>query len=155
MGNQIYKLKLFAVSPSPPAQEEMGGGRRESPTGFGFPGGGMEGMRTAPNTGGKPPCRACTDFKSWAKSQAYRKKEDKDKDSDKDDNKLVMEERAHLECPLDKDELGRSSWALLHTMAAYYPDKPSKTQEKEMSAFLKIFAKYYPCEHCAQDFQKS
>ena len=59
------------------------------------------------------------------------------------------------ECPLDKDSLGQKTWSFLHTMAAYFPDKPTTTQQKEMSAFMKLFSKYYPCDHCAKDFQIS
>jgi len=58
-------------------------------------------------------------------------------------------------CPLDKDDLGRNTWSFLHTMAAYYPEKPTTIQEKEITVFMKIFAKYYPCDHCAKDFRKS
>jgi FAD-linked sulfhydryl oxidase len=58
------------------------------------------------------------------------------------------------DCPLDKDNLGRHTWSFLHTMAAYYPDEPSGKQQKEMSLFMKLFSKYYPCDHCARDFRK-
>jgi len=64
------------------------------------------------------------------------------------------EEHPHLkDCPLDKDSLGRNTWSFLHTMAAYYPDDPSIQQQKEMSVLMKLFSKYYPCDHCAKDFR--
>lgn len=57
-------------------------------------------------------------------------------------------------CPLDKDELGNKSWAVLHTMAAKYPEKPTSIQQCDMKTFFNIFSKFYPCEHCAEDFMK-
>lgn len=58
------------------------------------------------------------------------------------------------DCPLDKDELGRKSWGLLHTMAAKYPDYPTDTDKRDMTTFFNLFAKFYPCEMCAADLRK-
>ncbi|CDR37861.1 CYFA0S01e18448g1_1 [Cyberlindnera fabianii] len=58
------------------------------------------------------------------------------------------------DCPPDVEQLGRSSWTLLHTMAARYPEKPSEETQKDMSTFIGLFAKLYPCWFCAEDFQK-
>jgi FAD-linked sulfhydryl oxidase len=56
--------------------------------------------------------------------------------------------------PPDMDELGNCGWTLLHTMAAYFPEKPSQKKKAEMKNFLESFAKVYPCKHCAKDFQQ-
>lgn len=54
-------------------------------------------------------------------------------------------------CPLDKDELGRSTWNLLHTMAATYPDNPSDEQKQNVKSFFNILSQTYPCDVCAKD----
>lgn len=54
-------------------------------------------------------------------------------------------------CPLDKDELGRSTWNLLHTMAATYPEKPSTTQSADIVSFFNVLSRSYPCDICAKD----
>ncbi|ORY79495.1 FAD dependent sulfhydryl oxidase [Protomyces lactucae-debilis] len=56
-------------------------------------------------------------------------------------------------CPPDVELLGRSTWTLLHTMAANYPNKATPVQQTDMSAFLRTFSNFYPCWVCAEDFR--
>lgn len=55
----------------------------------------------------------------------------------------------HSECPLTRKEVGRASWAFLHTLAAYYPEAPSRAHQEDMHAFVKSYARFYPCGYCA------
>ena len=57
-------------------------------------------------------------------------------------------------CPPDVEELGRSSWTLLHSMAATYPEKPTVTEQQDVSQFMGLFSKLYPCWSCAADFRE-
>ncbi|KAA0172666.1 hypothetical protein FNF27_05890 [Cafeteria roenbergensis] len=57
---------------------------------------------------------------------------------------------ASPECPPDREELGRSSWDLLHSMAAYYPERPSAEDKAAMAGFIRGLARFYPCSHCAE-----
>ncbi|KAI5709834.1 FAD-linked sulfhydryl oxidase ALR-like [Diaphorina citri] len=61
-------------------------------------------------------------------------------------------DRIREDCPLDKDQLGYQTWGLLHTIAAYYPEKPTADEEREMKTFFMLLGKFYPCESCARDF---
>lgn len=58
-----------------------------------------------------------------------------------------------VHCPVDKEELGRGTWALLHTMAAYYPDKPDALRKVQARRFFDALGDLYPCTHCADDFR--
>ena len=58
------------------------------------------------------------------------------------------------DCPPDVEQLGRSSWTLLHTMAATYPERPSLEQRRDVALFISSFSKLYPCYWCATDFQQ-
>lgn len=60
-----------------------------------------------------------------------------------------------LACPPTKDAIGRSSWNLLHSMTAWYPDKPSLEEQTKMTQFMGALAIFYPCTYCATDFQEN
>jgi len=56
-------------------------------------------------------------------------------------------------CPPRTAELGRSSWTLLHSMAAWYPDDPTSQQQHRMANFMEALGDLYPCPWCADDFR--
>ncbi|ETV72801.1 hypothetical protein H257_12164 [Aphanomyces astaci] len=73
----------------------------------------------------------------------------------KETNAAANTSAAPVECPLDREELGRATWGLLHTMAAYFPEKPSDAMKAHATSFVHALADLYPCKHCAVDFQES
>ena len=56
-------------------------------------------------------------------------------------------------CPPDREELGRHTWTLLHTTAAYFPDEPTSAQKAAAIDFVTSLSALYPCDHCASDFR--
>lgn len=56
--------------------------------------------------------------------------------------------------PPDIGQLGRATWTLLHTMAAYYPNHPTQDRKQETLQFLRSLSKLYPCSWCASDLQE-
>lgn len=58
-------------------------------------------------------------------------------------------------CPADKDELGRCTWTLLHTLAAYYPDNPSEEEKQSAMSLIMGLSQLYPCSICVDDFKES
>lgn len=56
------------------------------------------------------------------------------------------------DCPPDVAMLGRSSWNLLHAISATYPERPTRVEQTQMQQFMGLFAKFYPCWVCAEDF---
>eukprot|EP00933_Yihiella_yeosuensis_P038854 TRINITY_DN32792_c0_g1_i1.p1 TRINITY_DN32792_c0_g1~~TRINITY_DN32792_c0_g1_i1.p1 ORF type:complete len:156 (-),score=17.08 TRINITY_DN32792_c0_g1_i1:81-548(-) len=54
--------------------------------------------------------------------------------------------------PPDRAEIGRATWRYLHTMAANYPERPSKEERNDAQAWLTSFVQFYPCSHCAEGF---
>lgn len=47
--------------------------------------------------------------------------------------------------------IGRSTWKLLHTIAATYSDEPSVEEQSNIQQFVQLLPKVYPCEICAND----
>ncbi|KEZ43597.1 hypothetical protein SAPIO_CDS4524 [Scedosporium apiospermum] len=86
------------------------------------------------------PCRSCTSFASWAAQTNASLKSKKQLTPPSD-------------CPPDVETLGRSSWTVLHSIAAAYPETPSTSQQSDLLGFVHLFAKLYPCWTCAEDFQ--
>ncbi|KAF3940180.1 hypothetical protein ABW19_dt0202966 [Dactylella cylindrospora] len=52
-----------------------------------------------------------------------------------------------------KQELGRASWRLLHTMMARFPEKPTAEEREALKAYIHLFARLYPCGECAAHFR--
>lgn len=68
--------------------------------------------------------------------------------------KTTRNQSQKLECPPDRAKLGRAGWTLLHTTAAYFPEKPSEDDKKHYFNFFAAIPYVYPCKHCAHDFEK-
>ncbi|CAK7275491.1 hypothetical protein SEPCBS119000_006717 [Sporothrix epigloea] len=58
-----------------------------------------------------------------------------------------------LENATAKQELGRASWKLMHTMMARFPETPSADDSLALQTYIQLFARLYPCGDCASHFQ--
>ncbi|VDK43511.1 unnamed protein product [Anisakis simplex] len=58
------------------------------------------------------------------------------------------------DCPLDTEQLGKSTWNFLHTMAAYYPERPSEEEKNNARTMMNLLGKLYPCAPCAEGLRK-
>ena len=63
--------------------------------------------------------------------------------------------QSKLPPPPGKDELGRGTWTLLHTMAAYWPEKPPPEQAEDGKSFIELLSRLYPCTDCAAHFRET
>ncbi|KAI9927697.1 hypothetical protein ASPWEDRAFT_41797 [Aspergillus wentii DTO 134E9] len=116
------------------------------------------------------PCRLCTSAASWrtmTKQASQSQSQSQPQETQPKPSTAIPKSIAtaastvptttstpRSDCPPDVDALGRSTWTFLHSLAASYPEKASAEQQTEMSSFMKIFSRIYPCWVCADDFQK-
>ncbi|CAA0282714.1 FAD-linked sulfhydryl oxidase ERV1 [Arabidopsis thaliana] len=56
--------------------------------------------------------------------------------------------------PVTKEDLGRATWTFLHTLAAQYPEKPTRQQKKDVKELMTILSRMYPCRECADHFKE-
>lgn len=116
---------------------------------------------------GEAPCRACTDLSSaFGKTLAQKSgapKRSASSTTGKPEVKSASTANVAaadpvesaptaqpLECPPDSVQLGRSSWAFLHTTAAYYPDAPKVEEQESMKQLVRAVSLFYPCGYCAE-----
>ncbi|EGV63934.1 Flavin-linked sulfhydryl oxidase of the mitochondrial IMS [Yamadazyma tenuis] len=67
--------------------------------------------------------------------------------------KLHQDPQSSTDFPPDVEQIGRSSWTLLHSIAATYPEVPDSQKQQDLKQFLKLFGNFYPCWFCADDFK--
>ncbi|KAI9299976.1 FAD-linked sulfhydryl oxidase ALR [Cunninghamella echinulata] len=124
------------------------------------------------------PCRVCNDFKTWSRIEKQKGKAEsatkadstttkgtatntaqqetqKTSDIKEKEKEAVTDEWRRNNCPPDVEVLGNATWTLLHTTAAYYPDRPTPSQKESMKTFIESFAQHYPCWFCKNDFQQA
>ena len=75
--------------------------------------------------------------------------DDNNKDNNDDNNNNKIYAYMHSGHGLNRRELGRVSWAYLHTLANYYPENPSISHQKEIVELIWLYMKYYPCGYCS------
>ncbi|AEO60204.1 hypothetical protein MYCTH_2309177 [Thermothelomyces thermophilus ATCC 42464] len=86
------------------------------------------------------PCRPCNTFASFTAQS-------------KSTLKAAATQGPPKDCPPDVEQLGRSTWTLLHSIAATYPPRPTPKEQSDIKDFMRLFSKLYPCWVCAEDFQ--
>ncbi|KAJ1298215.1 hypothetical protein BS78_01G436600 [Paspalum vaginatum] len=66
----------------------------------------------------------------------------------------VPKEKDAKAAPLTKEEVGRATWMLLHTIAAQFPDEPTRQQKRDAKELMHIISRLYPCKECADHFKE-
>ena len=61
---------------------------------------------------------------------------------------LLKAEGSSKPLKLTKPEIGRRTWALLHSIANTFPENPSENDKNMMKKFLYGLARNYPCKVC-------
>lgn len=54
---------------------------------------------------------------------------------------------------VSREDLGRATWTFLHTLAAQFPEHPTKQQQRDAQHLMGILSRIYPCKECADHFK--
>ncbi|KAI5950924.1 ERV1 [Candida jiufengensis] len=101
------------------------------------------------------PCRTCNtlmDFQ-FATGKSISSSTQKEKQPTESSEKPNFKLKYPKEEPPDVSQLGKSSWTLLHSIAATYPETPTTKQQTELKQFINLFSGFYPCWYCGEDFK--
>jgi hypothetical protein len=60
----------------------------------------------------------------------------------------------HGSKPTSKEDLGRATWTFLHTLAAQFPEHPTRQQQRDARQLIDSLTRIYPCADCAKHFQE-
>ncbi|KAG7672620.1 hypothetical protein Ndes2526B_g08853 [Nannochloris sp. 'desiccata'] len=55
---------------------------------------------------------------------------------------------------ITKEDIGRATWLFLHTLAAQYPERPTRQQRKDAKTLIDVLTRMYPCGECARHFKQ-
>ena len=76
------------------------------------------------------------------------------KNKNKKIGEFLTPEGASKPLTLTKQEIGRNTWSLLHSMAAAYPNEPTEEDKKQITNFMYGLANHFPCKICGSHLLK-
>jgi hypothetical protein len=98
---------------------------------------------------------ACHSTKEMMKLAKLKRKELKAQQQPQSQSQAQQKNPYEPGCPVMREQLGTSTWNLIHTIAANYPNEPSEVDKENVKKFFETLSYLYPCPHCAEDFQKA
>src|ERR1700761_2144971 len=98
-------------------------------------------------------CRSCTSVASWMAMAKQKTNSPSATSTISPPASATSSLQLPADCPPDVDRLGSSSWSLLHSITATYPERPSPQHQQDARSFISSFSRLYPCWVCAEDFQ--
>ncbi|VDK72879.1 unnamed protein product [Litomosoides sigmodontis] len=114
---------------------------------------------SAASANGSEHCRACMSVEELMKrarklAGKVSSGNDRQSSTTQTSSSSIKAKPMRTDCPVTTEKLGNSTWNLLHTIAAYYPLKPTVEQQKNASTLMDLLGKIYPCSHCAEDLRQ-
>lgn len=102
----------------------------------------------------KTKCVFCDEYKAWSASVAQQEEISVSTKHAYQEPTLVtppVGRSSGLRCPSDAMHLGQSTWTMLHSIAAYYPeDSPSPASQRAATTLVDALGQLYPCTYCRE-----
>ncbi|XP_037957183.1 FAD-linked sulfhydryl oxidase ALR-like [Teleopsis dalmanni] len=73
---------------------------------------------------------------------------------DKDPKQIQEPRNLREDCPMNKAKMGLAAWSIMHSFAAYYPERPTAFQKRMARNFYEAIPHMYPCVTCCTDYLK-
>jgi hypothetical protein len=62
---------------------------------------------------------------------------------------MLIEEGEHQ---INRQELGRMGWTILHMMTGAFPEEITPELRQKWNTFILLFGHFYPCKLCSSHF---